>query len=127
VRRLSDTLDRQGSAEERCVVASADSVDVSEARDGARFDVHVKPRASRSALLGVREGALDLAVTAPPVEGEANAAVCELVAKALGLKARDVEIAAGATGRNKVVCVHGLAAGEVAARITAALASKRGK
>jgi uncharacterized protein (TIGR00251 family) len=108
-------------------VAASEAVEVTEARDGARFSVHVKPRASRSALLGVREGALDLAVAAPPVDGEANGAVCELVAKSLGLRARDVEIVGGATGRNKIVCVRGLAAAEVAARLEAVLAAKRGK
>jgi uncharacterized protein YggU (UPF0235/DUF167 family) len=67
-------------------------VRLSASSEGTRFGVHVKPRASRSAVIGVREGLLDCAVAAPPVDGEANAELCVLIASVLGLKKREVEI-----------------------------------
>jgi uncharacterized protein (TIGR00251 family) len=87
---------------------------------GTRVELRVKPRASRSAVLGVRAGVLEVAVTAPPVDGEANAAVVEVVASALGVAKRDVELVMGASSRTKVLRVDGLGPDEVRARLGAA-------
>jgi len=77
------------------------------------FDVLVQPRASR-AKIGPREdrpnGRIKIAVTAPPVDGEANAAVIELVAAALGVPRRAVEVIAGAASRRKTLRVTGATA-----------------
>lgn len=87
-------------------------------RAGAvRFSVRVKPRASRAGVGGVKEGALELSVTAAPVDGEANDAVVRALAAALGVPRRDVAIVAGDTGRSKVIEVQGLAADQVALRL----------
>jgi len=71
------------------------------------FDALVQPRASR-ARFGPRHGArIKLAVTAPPVDGEANAAVIELVAEAFGVPRSAVEVIAGASSRRKTIRVRG--------------------
>jgi uncharacterized protein (TIGR00251 family) len=78
-------------------------------RDGAvTFDVLVQPRASRAKLGPVHDGRLKVAVTAPPVDGEANAAVIEALAKALGVARSAVEVIAGASSRRKTVRVAGV-------------------
>ena len=74
---------------------------------GVRFGVRVQPRASRDAVLGVMDGALRVALTAPPVDGEANAALVAFLAKKLGVSRRDVVIVQGETGRSKVIEVRG--------------------
>ena len=56
-------------------------------------------------------------VTAPPVDGAANAAVCKLVAKELGVPKSSVSIARGETSRDKVLTVVGLNQEEVDARL----------
>jgi hypothetical protein len=77
-------------------------------REGAvLIPVRVQPRASRDAIAGIHDGALKVALTAPPVEGEANAALVAFLAKKLGVAKRDVEIVQGATGRQKLVAVRG--------------------
>ena len=73
-----------------------------------RFEVHAKPRAAKSAIKGVREGRLDVSLAAPPVDGAANDALVELLARALGVPRRAVELRRGSTGREKLVAVLGL-------------------
>lgn len=78
-------------------------------RDGrVRFSVHVQPRASRSEVAGVHGDALKVRVSAPPVEGAANEAVVELLAKVFAVGRRDVMILAGESSRSKVVEIAGL-------------------
>lgn len=78
-------------------------------RSGAvRFSVHVRPRSSRSTILGVREGALDVALTSPPADGAANSELLALLAKALDVRRGSVSIVVGASSRGKLVQVSGL-------------------
>jgi uncharacterized protein (TIGR00251 family) len=72
------------------------------------FDVLVQPRASRAKVGPVHDGRLKIAVTSPPVDGEANAAVIELLAKTLGVAKRAVSVIAGATSRRKTVRIAGV-------------------
>lgn len=93
-------------------------MNVSEDADGVTFDVLVQPRASRAKVGPEHDGRLKVAVTAPPVDGEANAAVVELVAKALGVGKRAVEVVAGASSRRKTLRVTGVARAAVLALAT---------
>ena len=89
-------------------------------RSGAvLLDIVVTPRASRDALLGERDGALRIAVTAPPVEGAANKAICALVAKALGVPKSAVELAHGQKGRRKTLSVNGVVEAQLQALVEA--------
>lgn len=67
--------------------------------------VRVKPGSSRTRVGGSYgpEAALVVAVNAPPVDGAANDAVVTAVAKALGLKARQVALVSGHTSRTKIL------------------------
>jgi len=89
------------------------------------FAVRAQPRSSREAIEGVREGALRVALTAPPVEGEANAALVALLAKVLGVPKRDVAVIAGTANRSKRVRVSGLTTELVRARLAAAIKPPR--
>ncbi|HEY8922806.1 MAG TPA: DUF167 domain-containing protein [Polyangia bacterium] len=71
------------------------------------IDIQVVPRASRAAVGGRVGDRLRVAVTAPPVDGAANAAVVAALAEAFGVRARDVTILRGETGRRKTVRVAG--------------------
>ena len=82
---------------------------------GVVFDVLVQPRASRTKVGPIHDGRLKLAITAPPVDGEANAAVVELVAKQLGVAKSAVEVITGASSRRKTVRVIGVAIAAVEA------------
>lgn len=70
-------------------------------------DILVQPRASRAKIGPVHDGRIKVSVTAPPVDGEANAAVIELFAKQLGVPKSAVEVIAGASSRRKRLRVTG--------------------
>ena len=74
---------------------------------GIELDVWVTPRASQPGLGPLRGDRLRAAVSAPPVDGEANEAVRALVAKQLGVLRGQVTLVRGATGRNKTLAVSG--------------------
>ncbi|HEY0477786.1 MAG TPA: DUF167 domain-containing protein [Kofleriaceae bacterium] len=66
-------------------------------------DILVQPRASRARIGPMHDGRLKIAVTAPPVDGEANAAVVELLARRLGISRGDIAVIAGASSRRKTL------------------------
>jgi len=74
------------------------------------IDILVQPRASRAKIGPRHDGRIKIAVTAPPVDGEANAAVIELVAKSLGIPRGAVEVIAGASSRRKTLRITGSSA-----------------
>ncbi|MGB9197631.1 MAG: DUF167 domain-containing protein [Terriglobales bacterium] len=84
---------------------------------GATFAIKVHPRAKKNAITGEIGDALKVALTAPPVDGKANAACIEFFAKLLNVPRSSVNIASGETSRNKVVRIMGLPAEEVRARL----------
>src|SRR6267154_1207917 len=85
---------------------------------GVTFAVKVHPRAKKNAITGQVGDALKLALTAPPVNGKANAACIDFFAKLLNVPRSSVTIAAGQTSRNKVIRVTGLSAEDVARRLS---------
>ena len=74
---------------------------------GVELLVLVQPRASRTRALGEHDGRLKIALAAPPVDGEANAALIEFLADALDLRKADIELVDGATSRRKRVILRG--------------------
>jgi hypothetical protein len=91
-----------------------------------RLQVRVTPRASRDGVDGFDpDGTLRVRVTAAPADGAANAAVVKLLARALGLAARDVVLVSGATARQKVFEVP-LEPGEVRTRVGVTRESQSG-
>jgi uncharacterized protein YggU (UPF0235/DUF167 family) len=80
--------------------------------DGIALDVRLTPRGGRDAIEGVERRAdggvvLKARVRAAPFEGQANAALCRLIAHELGLAPRQVEIAAGENARVKRLRIAG--------------------
>jgi uncharacterized protein YggU (UPF0235/DUF167 family) len=74
--------------------------------------VRLTPKAGRDALEGVAQLAdgrsvLQARVRAAPHEGEANAALIKLIAKALGVPPRDIQLVGGATTRLKRLLITG--------------------
>jgi uncharacterized protein len=80
-------------------------------------EVHVVPRASKSAICGVHDGRIKVSLDAPPVDGAANAALIALFAKLLRLPKRDIALVRGETSRQKVLALHGASAAQIRALV----------
>lgn len=75
------------------------------------------PNAPCSEIVGWLGTALKVKVHAPPVEGKANAALCDFLAETLGVPRRAVSVLRGDTSRQKLVRIDGLSPAEVHARL----------
>jgi uncharacterized protein (TIGR00251 family) len=86
-----------------------------------RLHVKVVPKASRNGVVGWVGDALKVCVTAAPERGRANEAVREVLAAALGVSERQVQIVSGATSARKVVEIEGLDEVEVRRKLEESL------
>jgi uncharacterized protein (TIGR00251 family) len=84
---------------------------------GTTVAVKVQPRARKNAITGELGGAIKVSLTAPPIDGKANAACIEFFAKLLKVPRSSVTIASGQNSRRKMIRVSGLSAEEVRKRI----------
>jgi uncharacterized protein len=75
---------------------------------GVLIEVLVVPRASRTKVVGIHEGRLKIQLSAPPVEGEANAALLKLLAERLRIRKAQATLIAGQSGRRKTVQILGV-------------------
>ena len=92
----------------------------------ATLSVRVQPRARSNTLVGFREGTVVVRVTAPPLDGRANVAVCRVLAAALDVRASRVRLLRGERAREKVVAIDGIDQAAADAAIRAAVDSSMG-
>jgi len=90
---------------------------VRDTRNGSILAIRVIPRARRSEVAGLRGDALLVRLSAPPVDGAANAALLEFLADALNIPRKQVKLVSGERSRDKTVRIDGLTALEVEARL----------
>ena len=71
------------------------------APEGIRLLVHLQPGAKADRIAGQHGDAVKITLSAPPVDGKANAAAVKFIAKELGIPARQVTLVSGQTSRDK--------------------------
>ena len=64
---------------------------------------HLQPNAAYDEIVGMHAGRLKIRITAPPVDGKANAHVIKWLSKLFGVPKRDIEILQGELGRQKTL------------------------
>lgn len=74
----------------------------------ARIEVRLRPRGHADELIGIEGGVLQARVSAPPVDGRANRALCRLIAKRVGVAPSRVSVVRGEKSRDKLVRVEGV-------------------
>ena len=85
------------------------------------FAVRVLPRASRTEVRGEIDGAVKIALAAPPVDGAANQELIRFLARLLAIPTRQVAIISGLNAKNKVIEVEGIGLEEVARILAGAM------
>ena len=88
---------------------------------GSALSVVVVPRSGKSSVEQLADGSIQIRLTAPPVDGAANAALLRFLADVLGVPRSRLEIIAGASSRRKRIRVGGLTPVELEARLRATL------
>ena len=89
-----------------------------EEKDGyVLIKIRVVPRASKSEIVGEHDGTLRVRISAPPVDGAANAEVVKLLAKSLGVSRTDLVIVSGQTSKTKQLRIDGVTAAELRTRL----------
>jgi uncharacterized protein (TIGR00251 family) len=84
---------------------------------GVELDVRVIPRSRTTEIAGTRDNALLVRVAAPPVEGAANDALVELLARLCRVPRRTVRLISGASNRHKRIAIDGVTPGQIRAAI----------
>jgi uncharacterized protein len=79
-----------------------------EREDKIFLNIRVIPRAARDGVQEVIGDALKIRLQAPPVEGQANAALIKFIAKQFGIPRSSIQIVSGETNRNKRLCISPL-------------------
>lgn len=69
--------------------------------DALILHLHVQPRAARDEIAGPHGDRLRVRITAPPVDGAANAHLIEFIARVFGVRRQQVTLLRGETGRLK--------------------------
>ncbi|WP_028320638.1 DUF167 domain-containing protein [Desulfatiglans anilini] len=80
----------------------------SEAAPSTILRIKVIPRSSRNQLAGVEDGLVKIKLTAPPVDGKANKALCSFLAELFGKPQNAVTILNGEKGRLKTIRIAGM-------------------
>jgi uncharacterized protein (TIGR00251 family) len=86
---------------------------ITEHAEGCVLPVRAQPGARRNGVQGEQNGALKVAVTAPPEDGRANAALVAVLREALGVKRSQVALLSGQTSREKKFLIRGIKKAEL--------------
>jgi len=97
--------------------SGSETIRLSHSPAGVTLAVRVIPRAGRTAIAGVRGGALTVRLAAAPVDGAANDALIAFLAETFHLPRREVTILSGHSSRSKRIALAGLSAAQVTARL----------
>lgn len=76
------------------------------------IDTRIIPKSSRNEIIIGEGGPVKVKVTSPPVDGKANKAVVNLLAKQLKVPKKDIQIVSGEKSRNKKIRINGISRSE---------------
>ena len=81
---------------------------IEEINGGVKLHLFIQPKSSKNEIVGVHDGKLKIKITAPPVDGKANAELVEFLSDIFDIPKRQIDITKGDTGRNKTVIIVGV-------------------
>ncbi len=84
---------------------------------GVALQLHVQPGAKRTEIVGVHGDALKIRLAAPPVDGRANAALLDYLARRLGVAGQNLRLTSGESSRRKRIVVAGIAVVDIVGKL----------
>ncbi|WP_413291726.1 DUF167 domain-containing protein [Bdellovibrio sp. HCB185ZH] len=93
---------------------------IEEIKGGVRLHLFIQPKSSKNQIVGPHNGMLKIKISAPPVDGEANAELIEYLSKFFKVPKRNITLVKGDTGRQKTVDVEGISLSDAEALVAAA-------
>lgn len=81
------------------------AVEFCENPQGVRLRIFLQPKASRDQIVGLHDNELKIAVTAPPVEGQANAHLLKYLAKLFKVPKSSIDLEKGELQRHKQIFI----------------------
>ncbi len=96
---------------------AAPPIDLRESDAEVRLGLHIQPKASRDSIRLSPDGRVKAGITAPPADGEANAALCVFLARHFGVSRSAVRVVRGEKSRDKIVALRGATVESVRARL----------
>ncbi len=90
---------------------------VRDSEGGALLTVHVQPNASRTECVGIHGDAVKIRLAARPIDGAANEELIRFIADRCAIPRANVRVYAGAESRHKRLCVKGVPAQVLLARL----------
>jgi uncharacterized protein len=106
-------------------VSEKSAVRIRETPQGTVFEVHVHPRAKRTAITGILDGRVKLALASPPVDGRANEELQRFFAKLFEVPRSAAQIVGGEHTRDKSVLIAERNGAAILAAIEQALAGSK--
>ena len=86
-------------------------------KKGVEINFQVLPRSSQSKIVGLHNDAVKIKLNKPPVDGQANAECCRVVAKYFKVSKTQVSVLRGTSSRQKTILVEGVSALAVIERL----------
>lgn len=81
------------------------AVEISENPQGLRLRIFLQPKASRDQIVGIHDNELKIAITAPPVEGQANAYLLKFLSKLFKVPKSSIVLEKGELQRHKQIFI----------------------
>jgi uncharacterized protein (TIGR00251 family) len=86
-------------------------------KKGVEINFQVLPRSSQSKIVGLHNDTVKIKLNKPPVDGQANAECCRVVAKYFKVSKTQVSVLRGTSSRQKTILVEGVSALAVIERL----------
>ena len=86
-------------------------------KKGVEINFQVLPQSSQSKIVGLHNDAVKIKLNKPPVDGQANAECCRVVAKYFKVSKTQVSVLRGTSSRQKTILVEGVSALAVIERL----------
>jgi len=71
-----------------------------------KIKIYIQPNSKKSGYAGVYDGLPKLKITAPPVDGAANAEIIKIFSKLLNIPKSDIVISSGQVSRIKILDIN---------------------